>query len=184
MTLLTEEVVRARARKEANILRKSTEALLNEAAGPDATFDVFLSHSSNEDREILLGVKSLLEDEGLTVYVDRYSDPQLSPDRVTAETAAILRKRLRASSGLLYAYSVHSTASRWMPRELGFFDGINRPVYILPVIPSAGAAFPREEYLGLYPCIERGTLGLVGGARLFFLREEGRTRLVRLKTVV
>lgn len=37
----------------------------------------------------------------VSVYVDRYTDPQLSPGEVTPETAETLRGRLRASKSLL-----------------------------------------------------------------------------------
>jgi len=47
-----------------------------ETAVANATFDVFLSHSSNEPDDIMLGVLKFLEDLRLSVYVDNYSDPQ------------------------------------------------------------------------------------------------------------
>lgn len=155
MALLTEDAVLKRADRETKALRKSVKAALQESAGPDDTFDVFLSHSSAEPEKLLLGVKGLLEDEGLSVYVDRYSDSQLSPADVTVETAALLRKRLRASRSLLYVYSRHSTTSRWMPWELGFFDGMKRPLGVLPVVQSRRSAFEGEEYLGLYPYVDQ-----------------------------
>ncbi len=118
MALLTEGAVRARAQQQVRIKRKSVTASWNEAAGPEDRFNVFLSHSSAEEEELLLGVKALLEDDGLSVYVDRYSNPHLSPERVTRATAVLMRKRSRASASLVYAYSSHSTMSRWMPWEL------------------------------------------------------------------
>ena len=175
MAFLTEESVRARAQKEARLLRKSVTAALNEAAGPEDRFDVFLSHSSAEDEEFLLGVKALLEDEDLSVYVDRYSDPHLSPDRVTRATAFLLRKRLRASASLVYAYSSHSTMSRWMPWELGFFDGMGRPVAVLPVVPSSKSDFRKEEYLGLYPHMDAEVLDFGDGGRRMFVVPDPRS---------
>jgi hypothetical protein len=125
MAYLTEDEVRKRAAPITRSLQKSAERVLSEAiASVNETFDVFLSHSSAEPDEILLGVKAILQDYGLSVYVDKYSDPQLSPDRVTPETAEVLRKRMRNSNTLLYVYSQHSRKSRWMPWELGFFDGL------------------------------------------------------------
>lgn len=129
--------------------------ILSETAAADATFDVFLSHSSDEPEDLLLGIKGYLEDAGLTVYVDRYTDPQLSPQNVTPATAETLRGRLRASSALLYVHSRYSTRSRWMPWELGFMDGAAKRIAIVPVVQSERSTFQGEEYLGLYPYVDQ-----------------------------
>ena len=143
--------------------------LTEDRAAASDTFDVFLSHSSAEPEEILLGIKALLEDIGLRVYVDKYSDPQISPDNVTTETAQILRSRMRQSHSLLYAYSKHSTKSRWMPWELGYFDGHKGRVGIIPVTRAQEEVFKGEEYLSLYPYVDRvGTQG--GGDKLWINR--------------
>jgi len=128
---------------------------MDDRAAIDDAFDIFLSHSSAEPEEILLGIKAMLEDANLKVYVDRYSDPQLSPDNVTRQTAEILRTRLRQSQTLLYVYSRHSTKSRWMPWELGFFDGYRGRVGIVPVTQRQEGTFEGEEYLNLYPYVDR-----------------------------
>lgn len=47
-------------------------------------FDVFLSHSI-ADAEIVLGIKQLLEENGLKVYVDWVEDAQLDRRAVTKE---------------------------------------------------------------------------------------------------
>jgi hypothetical protein len=155
MSYLTEAEVRGRAASATQRVQKSAHRILSEAtASANETFDVFLSHSSAEPDEVLLGVKSLLEDVGLSVYVDRYSDPQLSPDNVTPETAKTLRYRMRNSSTLLYIYSQHSKKSRWMPWELGFFDGLKGMVGIVPVTRNQEGTFKHEEYLNLYPYVD------------------------------
>jgi hypothetical protein len=158
MTLLTETEVRARAARMTTLRKSAAHEILAETASTDARFDVFLSHSSNEPEEILLGIKGYLEDDGLSVYVDRYTDPQLSPEEVTQETAKTLRGRLRASQSLLYVYSRHSKLSRWMPWELGFMDGAGRRIAVAPVIQTARDTFDGEQYLGLYPYLDRTTL--------------------------
>lgn len=157
MAYLTEGEMRRRAAATAAPLRKSAGRIIAEtaAAGPDDEFEVFLSHSSNEPEDILLGVCETLHDFGLTVYVDKYSDPQLSPDKVDRATATLLRQRMRASRSLLYVYSRHSRRSRWMPWELGFFDGHNGKVGVLPVTLSQEETFKGEEYVSLYPFVDR-----------------------------
>src|SRR5208337_1355102 len=98
MAYLTESEVRERASRITQRVQKTAGRVLTEDHASDyATFDIFLSHSSSEPEELLLGIKLLLQDAGLTVYVDKYSDPQLSPNNVTKETAEILRTRMRQS---------------------------------------------------------------------------------------
>jgi hypothetical protein len=156
MAYLTESEVRTRASRVTQRLQKSAGRVLTEdrASAYDA-FDVSLSHSSTEPEEILLGIKALLEDTDLKGYVDKYSDPQLSPDNVTPETAEILRGRMSQSHSLLYVCSRLSTKSRWMPWELGFLDGRKGRVGILPVTQNQENAFEGEEYLNLYPYVDR-----------------------------
>lgn len=76
MAYLTETAVRSRASRAMGSLRKSMRDVSTETAVANATFDVFLSHSSNEPDDIMLGVLKFLEDLRLSVYVDNYSDPQ------------------------------------------------------------------------------------------------------------
>lgn len=155
MAYLQEAAVRARAKSVSQRLRKSVETILGEVGAPALeTFDVFLSHSSAEPEEILLGIKDQLEEAGLSVYVDKYSDPQLSPNRVDRETAELLRMRMRQSNSLLYVYSQHSQKSRWMPWELGFFDGLKGAVGVIPVLNGSDNKFKGEEYLNLYPYVD------------------------------
>lgn len=158
MALLTETEVRGRAARITTLRKSAAREILTEAASADARFDVFLSHSSNEPEEILLGIKGYLEDAGLSVYVDRYTDPWLLPEHVTQETAETLRGRLRASQSLLYVFSSHSKLSRWMPWELGFMDGAGRRVGLAPVVQTARNTFDGEQYLGLYPYLDRATI--------------------------
>ncbi len=121
-------------------------------------FDVFLSHSSR-DAQLIYGLRALLISQGLTVYVDSITDPQLDRSRVSPSTAALLRERMRASKSLIYATSRAASKSRWMPWELGYFDaakGGNR-VSILPIEDFGTGNFDGEEYLGLYRTIEKST---------------------------
>lgn len=121
-------------------------------------FDVFLSHSSR-DAQLIYGLRALLMAQGLTVYVDWITDPQLDRSRVSSSTAALLRERMRASKSLIYATSRAASKSRWMPWELGFFDaakGGDR-VSILPIENFGSGSFDGEEYLGLYRTIEKST---------------------------
>jgi hypothetical protein len=155
-------------------LRKSAQAPLTRR------FDLFLSHSIG-DAEVILGVKELLETEGLSVYVDWVVDPQLDRRKVTPATAARLRERMNRCGYLLYASSSSSSNSKWMPWELGYFDGRRGRVGILPVVASAGAGFAGVEYLGLYPRVELAEVG--GGRRRFGIYSSDRTGVRTLGTL-
>lgn len=122
-------------------------------------FDIFLSHSSS-DAKLIFGVKQILEEQGLSVFVDWIDAPQLDRSKVTKETASELRKFMRNCSSFLYATSTNSTTSRWMPWEIGYFDGFRGDkIAIFPLIPSTSptSTFQGQEYLGLYPYLEKIT---------------------------
>lgn len=121
-------------------------------------FDVFLSHSV-KDAELVLGVVRILEDMGQKVYVDWVVDKQLSRDSVTKETAETLRNRMKQSSKLLYLATNNASSSKWMPWELGYFDGLKSgKVAILPLVDYSFSSFKGQEYLGLYPALDKDGL--------------------------
>lgn len=121
-------------------------------------FDVFLSHSV-KDAELVLGVVGILKDMGKKVYVDWVVDKQLSRDSVTKETAETLRNRMKQSSKLLYLATDNASSSKWMPWELGYFDGLKSgKVAILPLVDSVDSSFQGQEYLGLYPALDKDGL--------------------------
>jgi hypothetical protein len=144
-------------------MRKTADTILREHAERVRTenhYDVFLSHSSN-DGDVIGGVKELLEARGLAVYVD-WADESLDRNNVTPGTAAVLRGRMRVSESLIFATSENSAHSKWMPWELGFFDGLkSNRIAILPVLSFRDQAFKGLEYLGLYSLIQN--FHLTGG---------------------
>lgn len=181
MAFLTEAEARAVGESVAHARRKTaSEALLETASVSSAAsrFDIFLSHSAL-DAKVILGVKTILERMGNTVYVDWIHDKQLDREKVSPDTAAMLRRRMDQSKSLFYAHSINATKSRWMPWELGYFDGSNGNVAILPVVANAGAKFKGEEYVGLYPYVDitGRTTGSVGN--LWIHREESKYKHYR-----
>jgi hypothetical protein len=147
---------------------KSASQILTEDArrfSPSDRYDVFLSHAY-KDGEVILGVKSLIEAQGLTVYVDWIDDAGLDRGKVTRNTAKVLRERMRVSSCLVYAYSPNAGESLWMPWELGYFDGFKPSfVWILPLVSESDSEFKGQEYLGLYPPVEK--IAAIGGRMNF-----------------
>ncbi|MGN7805775.1 toll/interleukin-1 receptor domain-containing protein [Ensifer sp. 22521] len=129
------------------------------------SFDIFLSHSI-DDAGIILGLKRILEEAGKSVYIDWVDDSDLDRERVSGKTAEKLRTRMNQCSTLIYAYSQSSQQSRWMPWELGYFDGLKGNVAILPIIPDQGSLdFDKEEYLHLYPKVD--IIGVASRPSLF-----------------
>lgn len=160
----------------AYILNESQTSRLSE-------YDVFLSHSKM-DEELIHGVKTVLEDYGLTVYVDWIDNPELNRDSVTARTASTLRDKMRVSRMLVYAHTLNSTNSRWCPWELGYFDGHRGGnVFIFPIALSDQHSFYGQEYLGLYPYLDKvGAELFVNGSQepIAYLREAKAKVLIRL----
>lgn len=140
----------ARAQDSGVILREATAA-----TSYSDRFDVFLSHAT-ADSDLVLGVKAILEQKGIKVYVDWVDDPQLDRTHVTPETALLLRRRMRQSSALIWLATQAASDSLWMPWELGYFDGF-RPdqVAVLPLVTLPNEAYKGQEYLSLYPVVRK-----------------------------
>jgi MTH538 TIR-like domain (DUF1863) len=139
---------------------KSASQILTEDSrrfSPTNHYDVFLSHSY-QDADTIYGVRSIIESLGLSVYVDWIDDAALDRSRVTAKTAQVLRERMKTSSCLVYAHSANAAHSVWMPWELGYFDALKPShVWILPLVSESDSEFRGQEYLGLYPPLEKLT---------------------------
>lgn len=173
MSLFTEQRLRSRVE---NQLRKGytgsiydsfdtkAKTILNESlekqksfSASTKTYDIFLSHSSN-DAALVAGLKLELEDLGYSVYVDWIEDPKLSRANVTKETALLLQGRMKQCKSLIYAFSENATNSKWMPWELGYFDGIKGTVAVLPISNTGKSSFQGTEYLGIYFYIQIDTI--------------------------
>lgn len=176
MAYFTKDEARAAAQASAKkqIVRKAfTDSVMESVtAATDADkFDIFLSHSIH-DAELIVGVKELLEGMGFSVYVDWDADPQLDRNAVSKKTAETLRKRMRQSKSLVYVATEKSSSSKWMPWELGFFDG-HKPgqVAVLPLMDTESGKFPEQEYLGLYPVVTKDTY--TSGEKGIFVEDRG-----------
>lgn len=91
-----------------------------ESASLSSGVSTFLSHSS-KDKEIVEAVIQILYSHGAKVYIDEV-DP-LMPPYTTAETAAIIKKRIGQNQRFVLLASENSKESRWVPWELGVADG-------------------------------------------------------------
>ena len=136
--------------KSFNSLNESMEKLAK-----SKNHDIFISHSF-DDAELVFGLKEFFEEQGYVPYVDWIDDNYLNREIVNKETAKILKNRLQNCKCLIFATSINSTDSLWMPWELGYFDGYKGKVAILPLNDSIvdRGKFHGQEYLGLYPYLD------------------------------
>ena len=167
MALLTKSYLAGKAQKESGYLTEANirdfsarklSANAKAATGLEA-FDVFLSHS-REDAILIEGLRDELVEQGYTVYVDWIEDPELERSKVTKETAAALRARMRQCRCLLFATSEASKKSVWMPLELGYMDAYRHSrIAIAPMVEDyeTNHEFKGQEYLGLYPYLDKTT---------------------------
>lgn len=174
MPLVTEQDVRAAASRARTLYESSEVALRKSVASTSSSsrFDVFLSHSIR-DAEVVLGAKRLLEETGKTVYVDWIEDPSLDRNNITPATASLIRTRMKQSAALFYLHSSSSGSSKWMPWELGYFDGYNGNVAIFPIVGAGVASFKGQEYLGLYPYVDISMVSGTGRREPFIHRSAG-----------
>lgn len=115
-------------------------------------YDIFLSHSS-EDAALVEQARGELGTLGYRVFLDSEALPTVRPDQVTPETAKALRDAMRECASLVYLISSRSSSSRWMPWELGFFDGSCGRVFVLPMDGKAASLAKGREYLKIYPLV-------------------------------
>jgi hypothetical protein len=153
--LFNETTIRERARAQTTVLAKREELLKEARDTSSNSFDVFLSHSIL-DEELILGAKLELEDQGLSVYVDWITDKKLDRTAVTSRTAAHLRARMGQCKMLVYVHTENAKLSRWCPWELGYFDALRGGnVFIFPIVSGRADDFKGQEYLGLYPYLDK-----------------------------
>lgn len=155
---------------KANVLKKSASIILNENYvdfSASKTYDIFLSHSYLDSQQIA-SLKTILEEDfGYSVYVDWIEDRQLDRTSVTKATAAVLKDRMNNCKCLLVATSDNSSNSKWMPWELGYFDGLKQRVAILPIVDTASNQYIGQEYLGLYPYVSKDRAQGIQGEKLW-----------------
>jgi hypothetical protein len=148
------------------------ESIVADIYTPDDRFDVFLSYRGL-DEAAARGLASALKREKLRVYM-ACDDDEFKAKPVTKRTAAGLKDIMDRSNCLLYAATENAAESRWMPWELGYFDGRKGRVAIIPVKFTRGTddLFERREYLNLYPYVTKRFAGASGTETLYVNEDE------------
>ncbi|MES2905566.1 MAG: toll-Interleukin receptor [Pseudomonadota bacterium] len=165
MPFLHETEIRLRARQRAKLEGLSVEdSLASTSRQYASSYDIFLSQTIH-DAEIVLGVYDLLAKMGYSVFCDWIAQPEQHRGEVTPANAAFIRYIMGLSESFLFLDTEKADQSKWMCWELGWFDGQNGRVAILPVLSDGQNYYRGREFLGLYPYIE--------------LDDEGSLRIVR-----
>ncbi|WFS69323.1 toll/interleukin-1 receptor domain-containing protein [Agrobacterium leguminum] len=156
---MPEFVTRAELRSFA-AKKTSTEqqVIRKNASSRSLNGSTFLSHSS-KDEDLVVGATIVLENHGALVYTDE-KDPEMPP-YTTAETAALLKTRIRQTKRFVLLTSKKSKDSKWVPWELGVADG-SKGMSPIALFPSADSptdmSWASSEYLGLYQRIVWGKI--------------------------
>lgn len=132
-------------------LDESVNFTANSVFDSSANYDVFISHSF-DDRDKVLGLRTLFNQCGYKVYVDWIDDANLDREHVTSDTANVIRERIKQSKSLALIVTSNSSDSKWCPWELGYSDGYNGKTCVLPIFDHD--YYKGQEYLGLYPFID------------------------------
>jgi hypothetical protein len=152
VAIFTDTQVRQAGRAAAAQSRSRADSVLAEDQAL-VSYDVFLSHSIR-DAEIVLGVKTILETARRFTLIGYMTLIWIEPMSPKSRRIPI-RRRMRQCAMLVYIHTKNSPDSKWMPWELGYFDGLKGKVAIFQITRSGNDEFRGQEYLGLYPYIDR-----------------------------
>lgn len=112
-------------------------------------FDVFISHNSRDENEIV-GFFKFLNDKGYVAYIDWVNDKfDLKREWCNASTAEIIKERIKQSRVFVLYFSEKTLESQWCPWELGYADALGKKICIyqksndMTYIPEFYSAYPR-----------------------------------------
>jgi hypothetical protein len=129
--------------------------------------DVFISHKQ-EDAAAAERLRDSIVGQGYTCYTDT-RDRHIGRIVSARKKAERLRKQLRGCRSLIYLYSPRAIESKWMPWELGFFDGrwgsVPVGLYFTATEPRQRKGerrlqetFSVQEYLEMYERVDEASL--------------------------
>lgn len=106
-------------------------AIYNSQLEQHKSFDLFLSHSYKDVNE-LLKIKTMLNSQGINVYIDWVNDrSELQRELACQDTAKVITERIKSSKALMFIVTDSSINSKWTPWELGYAYALNKKICIL-----------------------------------------------------
>lgn len=120
----------------------------------------FLCHS-HKDRDLALGLKTTIESQGGSLYIDWLDDDM--PETPNKETAQRIKGKIVECDLFMFLATPNSMASRWCPWEIGYADG-KKPTDALVIVPTKDDAgrYYGNEYLQLYRRLEPSAYRVYG----------------------
>ncbi len=115
---------------------------------------IFLSHKHDEDEELDAAI-TLLKNLGVEIYVDWQDDEM--PKNTNGYTARMIKKKIRENDKFILLATEAAVASKWCNWELGYGDSqkYKKHLAIFPIRNSFDPNFSGNEYLAIYPSIEK-----------------------------
>ncbi len=121
-------------------------AIYNSQLEQHKSFDLFLSHSS-KDVDALLKLKTMLNAQGINVYIDWVNDrEQLSRTLTNKDTAKVIIERIKSCKALMFVNTEASLLSQWTPWELGYAHALVKKICVLQI----GEVKDAPAYLEIY----------------------------------
>jgi len=123
--------------------------------------DVFIFHHQ-DDAKAARNLKTIITDWGYSCHCsadDPDPDPESGAGLPAAALADRIRGRLRSCRCLIHAFCAGSGPERWLPWQLGFFDGRWGARHIgLYSLDGGDAPVTLGDFAGLYTALTPGTL--------------------------
>lgn len=121
---------------------------------------IFLSHS-HLDKDVVEQAKIFFENLGISIYVD-WADETM-PEKTNASTAQKIKNQIISiNDKFILLATNNAVASKWCNWEVGIADPFklsNKKIALLPLADNSGN-WNGNEYLQIYPRIERGTTNI------------------------
>ena len=115
-------------------------------------YDVFLSHSSYDTKQ-LLRLKQQLNGKGLVVYIDWVNDcVMMDRKNQNEDTWNVLMLRMDESEKMLFVMTDNSLRSEWTQKEIDYFMSLKRDVVVYQ--PGEITEEPFEALAGCRTCKE------------------------------
>jgi hypothetical protein len=161
MAILTKGEFTSIAQNKAGI--RGLRGVVNESrmfSKTTSTTSIFLSHS-HTDKDVIEQAKIFFENLGISIYVD-WADKTM-PESTNGETAQRIKNQIISNNDKFILLATNNAVvSKWCNWEVGIADPFklpNKKIALLPLADNNGT-WIGNEYLQIYPRIERGTTNL------------------------